>query len=49
MSADASKHKVIASKRLDMSNEVDAQADIEPVVAKSLDLLTALFGEPCAA
>ncbi|MFP3137800.1 MAG: hypothetical protein RXS42_06165 [Nitrososphaeria archaeon] len=48
MSAD-SKHKVVVSKRLDMSNEVDMQADIEPVVAKSLDLLTALFGEPCAA
>jgi hypothetical protein len=43
------KRKVIVSKRLDMSNEVDMQADIEPVVAKSLDLLTALFGEPCAA
>jgi len=43
------KRKVIISKRLDLINEVDAQADIEPVVAKSLDLLTALFGEPCAA
>lgn len=43
------KRKVIISKRLDLVNEVDAQADIEPVVAKSLDLLTALFGEPCAA
>ena len=45
----SAERRVVISKRLDMSNEVDAQADIEPVVAKSLDLLTALFGEPCAA
>jgi len=45
----SAERRVVVSKRLDMYNEVDMQSDIEPVVAKTLDLLTALFGEPCAA
>ena len=45
----SAERRVVVAKRLDLANEVDMQADIEPVVAKSLDLLTALFGEPCAA
>jgi hypothetical protein len=45
----SAERRVVVAKRLDLTNEVDMQADIEPVVAKSLDLLTALFGEPCAA
>ena len=45
----SAERRAVVAKRLDMYNEVDMQADIEPVVAKALDLLTALFGEPCAA